>query len=158
MKDYRIKHYTPDNTPIAEITSLNEKHFGLSAAWTDFETTNWFVAYEGGAPWVNPIAFAGVQFSLDPHGLIDEAFLCRCAVNKNWRGHGLQRHLIRKRVNLCLNLGVENIYTYTTVSSVHSMRNLISNKFRPCLLPESWVGTDMDAGDDVVYWKKEYKV
>jgi len=152
MKNYRIRQFGPETVDTDQITELNV-HFFPYSPWLEFENTHWFIAYDGGAPWTNPMAFAGVQF------LEGEAFLCRCAVGPQFRNKGLQRTFIRKRTQLCAANGIKNIYTYTSVDNVASMRNLISNKFRPCHFPgKHWIGTYLDSGEEYVYWKKEYEL
>jgi ribosomal protein S18 acetylase RimI-like enzyme len=150
MKDYRIKRYKPEDTPRALINRFDKHFFGNHLKWSDFENSRWFVAYKGGAPWKDAVGYAGLQILDD-----ETVFLCRCGVERPHRGHGLQLQLIRKRTNYAKNRGYAFAYTYTTHDNIYSMRNLISNKFRPCFLPSDWAGTELDVEGDVLYWKKE---
>jgi ribosomal protein S18 acetylase RimI-like enzyme len=149
-REYRIKHYGKGDTRKNLIQYLDYEFFGKDLVWQDFENTHWFVLYLGGAPWTNPIGYAGVQ-------LLDKksAFLCRCGIKEEFRGQGLQLQLIRKRTNLLKSLNFKTAYTYTTIDNIWSMNNLISNKFKTCLFPESYFETELDVGDKVLYWKKE---
>ena len=97
----------------------------------------------------NPIGYSGVYLLND-----QSAFLCRCGIKKDHRGHGLQLRLIRKRTKLCEKLGIKTVYTYTSLCNIHSSGNLISNKFKPCLFPDELAGTQLDVGPNVIYWKK----
>ena len=149
MKNYRIRRMSPGHENIDQVQKMDDFMFGPHCRWLDYTNTEWFVAYEHGAPWLNPVAYAGVQWLNET-----EAFFCRAGVLDDHRGQGLHLQLIRKRYNLCRDLGIKKIYTYTTCDNIWSMRNLISNKFRPCLCPGRHQGTELAVGEDVVYWTK----
>lgn len=149
MKNYRIRQLGPGHADLIHAQRLDNELFGPHSLWTDYEKSEWFIAYTDGAPWKQPVAFAGVQWINKR-----EAFLCRCGVLEEHRGNGLQLLLVRKRTNLCRELGIKTIYTYTTPDNAWSMRNLISNKFKPCIFPDHLEDTDLDVGAEVVYWSK----
>lgn len=56
--------------------------------------------------------------------------LTMAGVHRRHRGHGLQRRLIRARVNLARRLGLRAVRTFTHESNHYSMNNLIRCGFR----------------------------
>lgn len=94
----------------------------------------WFVArHEGKA-----VAFAGIT----PSG-----FLLRCGVIPAQRGQGLQRRLIRKRVQWARqNLDINEVITYTICENVYSSNNLIAEGFT-LYIPED--GPE----EDINHWR-----
>lgn len=103
------------------------------AAW-------WIVMSEGRA-----IAYAGARGC----ETIPAVFLSRCAVMADWRGHGLQRRLLRARERWARTRdGIEAIVTYTVPDNAPSMNNLIRAGYRVD------AHTGPYCGPDVVYWRK----
>jgi RimJ/RimL family protein N-acetyltransferase len=65
------------------------------------------------------------------------------------RGRGLQRRLIKARVDFAHKIGMQRLITYTHVSNVPSINNLIRSGFTLYDPPKGW------AEDDFLYWEKE---
>lgn len=71
------------------------------------------------------------------HGII---FLSRAGVVRRARGKGLQRRLIKARVNYAKRKGFKVVITYTTVQNIKSFVNLIKCKFTPYLPEYAYAG------------------
>ncbi len=102
----------------------------------------WWVAFEG----KTPVAFA----CLRPSARWDNVgYLSIAGVLPAWRGKGLQRRLIKKRVEYARKLGWHTVITETVNDNAPSMRSLIAAGFRPYLPQVRW-------GDPehVVYWTR----
>lgn len=148
----RIKHFDSTECPTDLIVQF-EKEFWPGVMYPFIDKADWFVVYENGAPWDTPIGYAGIHVFDD-----DSAMLCRCGITDAYRGQGLQRKLIQKRCQYAKSLCLESVYTYTHVSNVESMRNLIHNKFRPIhseYLPNFSELQIENKNDDYVFWKKD---
>lgn len=81
-----------------------------------------------------PVAYAGAV--LFPE--YDAVFLCRAGVLDGFRGHGLQRRLIRVRERLARKVGAKWCKTYTSFDNIHSANNLISCGYRMYRPPFIW--------------------
>ena len=100
----------------------------------------WWVVYDCGLP----IAFGGLK-KVDS----DTVFLCRVGVRVHARGRGLQKRLIRTRMNYIKN-NMEEIneaITYTITENPASSNSLIAEGFK-LYVPESPWYED----EDVLYW------
>lgn len=93
----------------------------------------WWLAFSKG----HPVAFAGMNIVTSSP---DMAFLCRAGVLPDHRGHGLQRRLIRVRVNKAKRLGLSNVIS-TTYDNPRSANNLLAEGFR-LYQPESPWGAE----------------
>ncbi len=74
------------------------------------------------------------------------SYLNSCGVLAIARGHGLQKRLIRARVQHANRLGLTPI-TYTLASNSYSVNNLVDCGFRAYNPSYPWIGED-----NVVYW------
>jgi RimJ/RimL family protein N-acetyltransferase len=73
------------------------------------------------------VAFCGLyQYPTDP----STAFLALCGVIKDYRGYGLQKRMIRVRMQKAKQLGVTRVITYTSHDNAASANSLISSGFR----------------------------
>ena len=82
-------------------------------------------------------------------------FLNSCGVLPAARGRGIQRMLVRKRVNKARNMGFAWAYTYTHANNVHSSNNLIGCGFR-MWRPPYWGGRiHPEIGKPWLYWCRE---
>lgn len=100
---------------------------------------HWWLVWEAG----EPVAFAGATY----YAPDDCVYLCRAGVTHEARGQGLQRRLIRARLNWAKAQGARGCYTYTVVDNVWSANNLIAEgfvSFRPAV---EWGGANVN------YWK-----
>jgi GNAT superfamily N-acetyltransferase len=105
---------------------------------SDLNSTYWFVAWTGG----QPAGFCGVQYWGE-----GRAFFNLAGVLPEFRGHGLQKRMIKARERYCK--GWANaLYTYTSSDNAASMNSLIRCGFRPFESETQW------AGDEFVYWRK----
>jgi GNAT superfamily N-acetyltransferase len=75
-------------------------------------------------------------------------YLSRAGVTPPYRGHGIQKRLIRCRVRRAWQLFAPRVVTYTVVYNAPSANSLISCGFRVYYPATAW------AGDDVIYWRK----
>ena len=105
-----------------------------------FRTGFWWIAYLGD----EPMGFAGMRPSVRWEGT---GYLCSAGVLPQFRGRGLQRRLIRKRVAKAFKNGWHTVITDTLHDNWASMRSLIACNFKPYLPVVKW-------GDKhgAVYW------
>lgn len=97
----------------------------------------WWVIVDNG----QIIAYCGCIFT---EGI---CIMNRAWVHKNYRGNGMQRKMILKRIESAKQY-CRTIITYTTADNVHSANNLIKCGFK-MYTPEYAY-----AGRDVLYWIK----
>lgn len=103
----------------------------------------WWIVYSG----QDPVAHCAVQQSEHDPG---RWFLIRAGVLKAYRGQGLQKRMIRKRLSfLRAETDAYLAYTYTSPHNVPSSNSLISTGFK-LYRPE-----ELYAGDEMLYWKKD---
>jgi GNAT superfamily N-acetyltransferase len=98
--------------------------------------TQWWLVRTGGAG--APVAYAGMK-------LVDKgtgAFLSRVGVAPWARGHGLQRRLIRARVQAARDQGCRKVVTYVAWDNLKSTNNLVSEGFLFYNPEWAWVGRD----------------
>ena len=91
-----------------------------------------------------PIGFAGLQASTKYLGV---GYLCRAGVVKDWRGKGLQKRLIRVRVNKAKALGWQWLMT-DTYNNPASANSLIACGFQTFTPSQPW------GMDGAIYWRK----
>lgn len=103
-------------------------------------TGYWWVALDGAVP----AAFACLRPS---RRWEDTGYMAVAGVLPAWRGKGLQRKLIRKRVAYARALGWHTVITDTMHDNVASMRSLIACGFRPYAPRVRWGDPD-----HAVYW------
>lgn len=88
---------------------------------------------DGGWWWIvrdpkgRDVAFAGMREVTLARGRA--IFLCRCGVAAPYRGHGLQRRLIRVRKRHAARLGYRVAVTYTSRENFRSANNLLAERF-----------------------------
>lgn len=102
----------------------------------------WWLAYYGDVA----VGFAGLDYAKTDS---DAMFLCLAGVVPEHRGHGLQRALIKARVNKTRRLGKRRAISYTMLNNVGSSNNLIAVGFRMYEPPFKF------HGGGVCYWKRE---
>lgn len=108
-----------------DLADLHKLTFIGDACLPDFDYGHWWMAYEVSAP-DDPVAFCGVvQSSYGP----EYGYLKRGAVLAAYRGHGLQRRLIRVRERQARLEGWHTLITDTT-DNPHSANNLIACGYR----------------------------
>lgn len=115
---------TPDNlTPeIKTVLDNLDKELFYDSPLFDKRGSWWWVVYDGD----KPVAFAG----LTPYPVNKTMFLSRCGVIKSYRGHGLQRKLIKKREEMSIKQAYSRIITYVSYGNVKSANNLIACGYR----------------------------
>lgn len=126
------------DTMIAECFSPDEwRGEQLPKATTGY----WWVAFDGR----EPAAFACLRPSIR---LDQTGYLSAAGVLEKWRGRGLQKRMIEKRVEHARALGWHTVITDTINHNVASMRSLITCGFRPFAPTVKW-------GDPyAVYWQR----
>ncbi len=111
----------------------------------EIEGDHWWIAYADG----NPVGFASLAIwpsdDADPRPIV---YLSRAGVLPHARGGGLQKRLIRARVNYAKKLPARGVVTYTR-DNPPSMNSLISEGFKTYHPSSPW------AADDAVYWFKD---
>lgn len=106
-----------------------------------YETGAWWIVWDG----QDPVAFAGCRMaSSEPSTL----YLSRCGVLAPYRGRGLQRQLLSRRLRYARSQGASAAIT-TTFSNPASGNNLIRAGFR-LYAPESPWGSS-----GTCYWRKD---
>lgn len=107
------------------------------------ETGYWWVAFEGKAP----VGFASLRPSIR---MENAGYLSVAGVLPAWRGKGLQKRLIKKRIEFARSLGWHTVITDTLADNVASMCSLIACGFRPFMPQTKWNG----APERSVFWKR----
>jgi GNAT superfamily N-acetyltransferase len=105
------------------------------------ENTTWWIVYDGD----EPIAYAGAVYLKDKNSV----YLSRSGVTEDYRGYGLQRKLIQKRVKWAKDMGADCVVTYTDSDNIYSSNNLIKSGFLLYLPDFPW-----GSADDALYWKR----
>jgi GNAT superfamily N-acetyltransferase len=90
-----------------------------------FAGARWFIGWERDRP-VAYCAWKTVEQDGVPVG-----FHYRGGVLPDWRGHGLQREMLRLREAGMREQGLAKAATYTDADGAASMRNLIAEGYRP---------------------------
>ena len=106
----------------------------------EIEDTEWWIAYYKNMP----VAFGGIKASSQYKQV---GYLCRCGVIPEHRGYGLQKRLIRVRVNYARKTGWGWVVTDTT-DNIPSSNNLISCGFRLYSPSNPW------SFKNALYWIK----
>ncbi len=90
-----------------------------------------------------PVCYCGVQ------KLGDFALLNRSGVLPEYRGNGLQKRMIKKRIEWAIENNLNRLITYTAVDNVESINSLIHVGFKSYLPANMW------AGSEYSYWMKK---
>ncbi|MCK1742197.1 GNAT family N-acetyltransferase [Bradyrhizobium sp. 139] len=138
---FRIREV--DGFDQAEIlTELHHAAFEDSADLVDFADGWWWVAFNERVPY-SPAGFIGMKAETDC-----TAYFIRVGVDPDYRGHGLQRRLMRAMHIKARKLCFWNIITDTR-DNPHSANNLIAAGYRTFSPSNPW------AHRDAVYWTKD---
>lgn len=119
-----------------QLRSLDKNVF-IGCEEPTWERTNWIILMKGR----KLAAYAGVM------QLEGSFYMNRAAVAREFRGFGLQKKLIKQRVEFCRSIGKEPIITYTVIDNPESSNSLISCGFKLYTPEYAW------AGDKVLYWR-----
>ena len=111
---------------------------GDEPVFTGGDRVWWWAEREDGCH----VAYAGVS-PLRDQGL---AYFCRAGVVPQYRGHGLQRRLLRARIAWCRKNKLEPI-TDCTADNVASINNLVAVGFKAYLPEYRW------ALPNSIYWR-----
>lgn len=111
-----------------------------------FKTGDWFIAFAGRAASSEPLGFAGLLPSVRWE---QTGYLCSAGVLPQYRGSGLQKALIWRRIARAQELGWHTVITETICDNVPSMRSLIACGFRPYQPKVRWNGSPY-----AVYWRR----
>lgn len=108
------------------------------------EESYWWTVWSGG----EAIAYAGLRVCQDPcnKGL---GFLSRAGVLRAYRGQGLQKRLIRKRVTVARIMGLRELVTYVVPSNLASANSLIACGFKLYRPAYRW------GGAGAMYFRRE---
>lgn len=108
----------------------------------EIDRTEWWIARDEEG---EPVGYAGARLLLSQKMV----YLVRAGVLPRARGNGLQRRLVRCRVNWGAKHGAETAITYTLSENHPSSNNLIKAGFVLYEPTWAWVGTE------VLYWWKD---
>lgn len=138
----RLVHKPSDNKEDIRkmVMSLDHRCFPQDKR-CEFENNYWWFLYNR----KKVIAYCSMMF-IDRGGLV--GYFTRVGVLKNYRGRGLQRKLIKARINYAKRKGADRVVTYTLCSNTSSSNNLIACKFK------TYKPTIMWAGEDCIYWQR----
>jgi len=106
----------------------------------NIEGGDWWITYYKG----EPVAFAGVAIVVD----VGYGFLRRAGVLEAHRGKGLQKRLIKVRLNHLKKRKIAIALTYTVLDNPASANSLISLGFK------LYVPSELYVGPNVLYFKK----
>lgn len=114
-----------DDTDVEDILDLHKLTFASEGALPELHYGHWWLIYPADAM-DDPVAFCGISASTygPAHG-----YLKRAGVLPGYRGHGLQRRMIRLRERQARKEGWTTIVTDTT-DNPHSANNLIECGYR----------------------------
>lgn len=107
-----------------------------------FTSGDWWIAYADG----DVAGFAGLVRS---SRIANAGYLKAAGVLPKFRGHGLQKRLIKKRLDHARSLGWHTVFTETINHNAASGNSLISCGFRMFVPTTEW------GSPYAVYWKKE---
>lgn len=104
--------------------------------------TAWWIAYDG----EKAIGFASITRDSEPEG--DFGHLSRSGVDKAYRGHGLQKRLIRSRLAYARRKGWPVVCSDTAWWNAPSSNSLIACGFKTFRPANPWMA------DGAIYWRK----
>ena len=90
-----------------------------------FAGAHWWIGWDGETP------AAHCAWKIAEHDGVAVGFHYRGGVMPDFRGHGLQRLMLRLREDEMRRSGLKKAVTYTDADGAASMRNLIAEGFRP---------------------------
>ena len=108
----------------------------------DITTGHWWIVYD---EFMLPIGFAGMVRS---YSWYDCGYLCRAGVVKEWRGHGIQKKLLKTRELYAKKLGWNWLISDTTDNAASS-NSLISSGFKLYEPSKPW------GYKHTLYWRKK---
>lgn len=125
----------------AAITAMHEECYDPSDnPYTPAANGVWWIAFAG----KEEAAFGGINPAAT---LLNAGYLCRAGVLPKFQGHGLQKRLIRTRVNYARKQGWDTVITDTRRNPASS-NSLISCGFKVYKPTAPWGHTD------AIYWRK----
>lgn len=113
----------------------------IEAPLYEFDGSDWWVAYDGD----RPVGFAGSKVS---DVWLDTVYLCRAAVEVDYRGQGLQKRLIRTRLKFARKHGIRWAFTDTRLNPA-SANSLISCGFKMYEPVNPW------GFQNTCYWRRK---
>jgi ribosomal protein S18 acetylase RimI-like enzyme len=106
--------------------------------------THWWGVFKGS----KLVGYAGLRAAEGDNYV----YLCRAGVAVEHRGKGIQKRMIEARLRKGREMGREWAITYTVVSNLASINNLIAKKFRAYHPQTAWAGRK-----DVIYWRRRLR-
>jgi len=104
-------------------------------AWVGDDHTHWVAEDSSGLP----VGFCSAIYRPQ----LGYAYLSRAGVDSSARGAGLQRRMIRARVQWAKRLGAREVITYTLLKNYDSFVNLLKCGFRFYKPESAYVGQDV---------------
>lgn len=101
----------------------------------------WWLGFDG----KHAVAFAGMSPSVQ---WMDTGYMTLSGVLAAYRGRGLQKRLIQRRIEKAKQLKWKTVVTETIHDNAPSMNNLIACGFRPYTPKKPW------GNEGAVYWRK----
>lgn len=144
MSAYRIRVAKSDED-FAELQALDEKFFpGVPEEAANWRNGRWWLLKHDG----KVVGYAGARILPAPD--VATLYMCRAAVAREHRGHGLQKRLIRVRLNWGRTQECKTAITYT-MRNPASANSLIACGFRVYAPETPWV-----EGDGITFWRYEF--
>ena len=129
-----------ESTDYQLIAWMDAQLFPSDFPITRWDSTKWWVGYYKGAP----VCYCGIIEVAD----IDFGYFNRAGVLPEAQGYGIQRKMIKKRIEYARKCGWTHVITDTCNDNVASINNLIKCGFKTYLPQELW------GNDSTVYWIK----
>jgi len=128
-----------------EVVRLDKIIFAGSPK-VDLKDSWWWIARDDDG---KAIAYAAMRAAvMDCHK--DMAYMVRSGVLKAHRGNGIQKKLIKSRINMATRMGFKAIVTYAMDWNLASANSLITCGFKLYAPPVKYVGSD------VYYFRKRF--
>jgi len=132
---------SPTRLPVKverEVLRLDKSIFAGSPKVVLADSWWWLVRNEEG----KPLAYAGMRPAImDCHK--GAAYMVRSGVIKSERGQGIQKRLIKARINLARRLGFQSVITYAMDWNLASANSLIGCGFKLYAPKVKYVGSDV---------------
>ena len=127
-------------TDLQQIETLDKKLFPTDEPYPH-QTALWWIARSSG----RTAGFCGLKI-FEKDGF---AFLCRSGVVPRYRGYGVHRTMIKRRIDYARRHGLGSVISYTKPDNPASGNNLSRLGFVMYNPENQWVGPDF------IYWIKD---
>lgn len=126
----------------ADMAKMKALHECLLPGTGITEGADWWLAFDGS----KAVGFCGMRPSVE---WSNTAYMCAAGVAESHQGQGLQKRLIKVRLQRAAMLGHDWVITYTLKDNYPSINNLLACGFRSYEPKRLWAGIK-----GVMYWKR----